>query len=117
MIRGRCDEMVVCGMGNVGPWVFEEVLRETPSILLHLSRILTMRLVETSRPAQKKAPDSGQLITLSAALPRHDRVLVTVHLALELMEQTRRRVLFAGTRYRAILSATLAGFFLMSVSQ
>jgi len=26
-IRGRCDEMVVCGMGNVGPWVFEEILR------------------------------------------------------------------------------------------
>jgi phenylacetate-CoA ligase len=26
-IRGRCDEMVVCGMGNVGPWVFEEMLR------------------------------------------------------------------------------------------
>lgn len=25
-IRGRCDEMVVCGMGNVGPWVFEEIL-------------------------------------------------------------------------------------------
>jgi len=25
-IRGRCDEMVVCGMGNVGPWVFDEVL-------------------------------------------------------------------------------------------
>jgi phenylacetate-CoA ligase len=26
-IRGRCDEMVVCGMGNVGPWVFDEVIR------------------------------------------------------------------------------------------
>lgn len=26
-IRSRIDEMVVCGMGNVGPWVFEEVLR------------------------------------------------------------------------------------------
>jgi len=26
-LRGRCDEMVVCGMGNIGPWVFEEVLR------------------------------------------------------------------------------------------
>jgi phenylacetate-CoA ligase len=26
-IRARCDEMVVCGMGNVGPWVFDEVLR------------------------------------------------------------------------------------------
>lgn len=26
-IRSRTDEMVVCGMGNVGPWVFEEILR------------------------------------------------------------------------------------------
>ena len=26
-IRSRCDEMVVCGMGNIGPWVFEELLR------------------------------------------------------------------------------------------
>ena len=25
-IRARCDEMVVCGMGNVGPWVFAEIL-------------------------------------------------------------------------------------------
>jgi phenylacetate-CoA ligase len=31
-IRGRCDEMVVCGMGNVGPWVFEEILRGVPGI-------------------------------------------------------------------------------------
>jgi phenylacetate-CoA ligase len=27
-IRARSDEMVVCGMGNVGPWVFAEVLGE-----------------------------------------------------------------------------------------
>jgi phenylacetate-CoA ligase len=26
-VRSRSDEMVVCGMGNVGPWVFEEILR------------------------------------------------------------------------------------------
>src|SRR5437879_8025860 len=26
-IQARTDEMAVCGMGNVGPWVFEEVLR------------------------------------------------------------------------------------------
>src|SRR5467141_3310119 len=26
-IRSRTDEMVVCGMGNVGPWVFAELLR------------------------------------------------------------------------------------------
>lgn len=29
-IRARCDEMVVCGMGNVGPWVFAELLRDAP---------------------------------------------------------------------------------------
>ena len=27
-IRSRIDEMVVCGMGNVGPWVFDEILRD-----------------------------------------------------------------------------------------
>jgi phenylacetate-CoA ligase len=31
-IRSRCDEMVVCGMGNVGPWVFDDVLRGIPGI-------------------------------------------------------------------------------------
>jgi phenylacetate-CoA ligase len=30
-IRARCDEMVVCGMGNVGPWVFDEILRDIPA--------------------------------------------------------------------------------------
>jgi phenylacetate-CoA ligase len=31
-IRSRCDEMVVCGMGNVGPWVFDEVLKDISAI-------------------------------------------------------------------------------------
>jgi phenylacetate-CoA ligase len=31
-IRGRCDEMVVCGMGNVGPWVFEQLLRDVDGL-------------------------------------------------------------------------------------
>jgi phenylacetate-CoA ligase len=31
-IRARCDEMVVCGMGNVGPWVFEEILRDVDGV-------------------------------------------------------------------------------------
>src|SRR5215831_7219223 len=31
-IRARCDEMVVCGMGNVGPWVFDEILRGVTGI-------------------------------------------------------------------------------------
>jgi phenylacetate-CoA ligase len=29
-VRARCDEMVVCGMGNVGPWVFADLLRDAP---------------------------------------------------------------------------------------
>ena len=28
--RSRADEMVVCGMGNVGPWVFAELLKDVP---------------------------------------------------------------------------------------
>ncbi len=29
-IKGRVDEMVVCGMGNISPWVFAECLRDVP---------------------------------------------------------------------------------------
>ena len=31
-IRARCDEMVVCGMGNIGPWVFEEIVRSIAGV-------------------------------------------------------------------------------------
>jgi phenylacetate-CoA ligase len=31
-VRARCDEMVVCGMGNIGPWVFAELLRDVHGI-------------------------------------------------------------------------------------
>lgn len=72
---------------------FEEVLRETPSILLHLSRILTKRLVDTDRPGQRKELEGAQLLALNSALPRPDRILLTAHLAHQLLEQTRRRVL------------------------
>ena len=71
---------------------FEEVLRENPSILLHLSRILARRLVRAQNPSPG-AP--AQLIALSAALPGPDRRLLAVHLALQLVSQTRRRVFLA----------------------
>ncbi|MGI9035311.1 MAG: phenylacetate--CoA ligase family protein [Pyrinomonadaceae bacterium] len=29
-IKGRVDEMIVCGMGNISPWVFNEILRGVP---------------------------------------------------------------------------------------
>jgi phenylacetate-CoA ligase len=31
-IVGRCDEMIVCGMGNISPWVFSEILRDVPTV-------------------------------------------------------------------------------------
>ena len=31
-IRGRVDEMIVCGMGNISPWVFAEILRDVPLV-------------------------------------------------------------------------------------
>ena len=27
-LKGRVDEMIVCGMGNISPWVFAELLRD-----------------------------------------------------------------------------------------
>ena len=31
-IRGRVDEMIVCGMGNISPWIFDEILRGVPLV-------------------------------------------------------------------------------------
>src|ERR1700681_3340319 len=31
-IRGRSDEMVNCGMGNLSPWFFEQLLDDLPEI-------------------------------------------------------------------------------------
>jgi phenylacetate-CoA ligase len=40
-IRARCDEMVVCGMGNVGPWVFAELLRAAPGASAEWQAVVT----------------------------------------------------------------------------
>jgi phenylacetate-CoA ligase len=31
-LKGRVDEMIVCGMGNISPWVFAEILRDVPLV-------------------------------------------------------------------------------------
>jgi phenylacetate-CoA ligase len=31
-IRGRCDEMVNCGLGNISPWMFERLLEGVPGL-------------------------------------------------------------------------------------
>ena len=72
---------------------FEEVLRENPSILLHLSRTISRRLVENAKAPQKVRTGGPQMIVLNAALSRGERLLFALHLSLRLMEQTRRRTL------------------------
>jgi CRP-like cAMP-binding protein len=92
---------------------FEEVLRDNPSILLHLSRILARRLVRSEGAATVA---QAELIALCASLPPADAVLLSLHLALQLVAQTRRRVLLldlapqTGGLSRALgLEAPLAG--------
>lgn len=31
-LKGRVDEMIVCGMGNISPWIFAEILRDVPLV-------------------------------------------------------------------------------------
>ncbi|MFA6002864.1 MAG: patatin-like phospholipase family protein [Elusimicrobiota bacterium] len=74
---------------------FEEVLRENPSILMHISRILARRIVR----AQNPTPGAGaQILALNAALSSPDRQLLSIHLALQLVSQTRRKVLLLDLR-------------------
>ncbi len=72
---------------------FEEILRKNPSILLHLSRILSRRFVERAKPRQASEPGAPRLVTLNAALEPADRLLFTITLSLQLLEQTRRRTI------------------------
>jgi phenylacetate-CoA ligase len=60
-IRGRADEMVVCGMGNISPWVFEELLRGIPRVggewqvrIAHDGRVDVIELhIETHTPVSR----------------------------------------------------------------
>ncbi len=65
-IKGRVDEMIVCGMGNISPWVFAEMLRGVPQAsdewqvrVWHEDRIDVVELkVETSTPQNGHSPDA-----------------------------------------------------------
>jgi phenylacetate-CoA ligase len=60
-IVGRIDEMVVCGMGNVGPWVFEDLLRNINGVgpdwqatLIHNGRRDEINLVVESADSESE---------------------------------------------------------------
>lgn len=95
---------------------FEEILREHPTILLHLSRTLALRLIDSHAGPAKPAPDEARLIVLDPAVPATERALVCARLGLELARQTRKRVLLVdaapepGSVARALgLTPRLAG--------
>ena len=72
---------------------FEDVLREHPTILLHLSRTLANRLIEGNQASPRPSSEQARLVALDCALPRQDRALIAWRLGAELAAQTRKKVL------------------------
>ncbi len=72
---------------------FESLLRDIPEIALHLSQMLTKRLVAMNRLTARRSARLNRLLALVCGLGRTDRVLFGLHLAFQTLEQTRRRVL------------------------
>ena len=72
---------------------FEELLRDHPTILLHLSRTLVLRLMDQGGQDPRNRVERARLVAIDAALPRPERALMAWRLATELAAATRKRVL------------------------
>lgn len=72
---------------------FEKVVRETPAMLIHLSRLIAQRMVKTSQIPEPGQMRQRELVALISALEASTHCLFHVHLALRLVEETRQRVL------------------------
>lgn len=76
-IRARSDEMVVCGMGNVGPWVFEELLRDATGAGAEWQAVITSDghrdvielRVETQDLAAQHSMEAAVFATLRERFP------------------------------------------------
>lgn len=76
-IRGRADEMVVCGMGNISPWVFDELLRGIPGVgdewqarVVHDGRVDVIELhIETQTPFSRGDLERAVLDNLRERFP------------------------------------------------
>lgn len=72
---------------------FEDILREHPTILLHLSRTLANRLIEGGQSSARPSTEQARLVAFDCALPRQERALIAWRLGAELAAQTRKKVL------------------------
>lgn len=73
---------------------FEDVARQNPSILIHLSRIIAQRMLRSQRVTDPAASGRQQVLVLASALDGPLWPLFAVHLGVGLMEETRKRVLW-----------------------
>ena len=71
---------------------FDQLLEKTPSLAVHLSRLLSSRLVSMGRSGgEEDAP--AKIFSLIPAIPTRDQVVFSVNLGLAMVEQTRCKVL------------------------
>ncbi|MBI5883964.1 MAG: cyclic nucleotide-binding domain-containing protein, partial [Elusimicrobia bacterium] len=70
---------------------FEALARENPAFLTHLTRLLSARLTASGSGVLRQAPGAPKLVTLNVAAGLDDRLVLSLHLALALLEQTKRR--------------------------
>ena len=71
---------------------FDPLLREIPTMAVHISRVLSHRLLETTK-AKAGGPPTSKIFSLISPLPMEDKVVFSVSLALALVEQTHKKVL------------------------
>ena len=88
---------------------FEDVLREYPTILLHLSRTLANRLIDQGGTSTRLSSTQARLIALDCALPHAERALLAWRLGSELATQTRKRVLIVDVSPEPSGIARVAG--------
>jgi NTE family protein len=72
---------------------FDELVRESPNFLLHVSRLLYRRIATTAQAEEAAASLAPRIVAVVSAVPPEDRTLFLIQLSLGLLDQTRRRVL------------------------
>jgi NTE family protein len=71
---------------------FEQLVRQMPSMAVHLASLLSRRLLETTQENGSRAAAS-RIYAVTSHLSLPDRLVFTANLAMSLVEQTRRKVL------------------------
>lgn len=86
----QCD--MACEFLVLAKADFDGILEKHPLVGIHLSRALSKRLAVSFHAPQDK-PKQPLLIALAPGLPHEAALIFTINLAIELVEQTRRKVI------------------------